>query len=928
MKFRKKKITTALACIVGSTGAMLLTQGAAAQDIRVEVTGSNIRRVEAEGALPVTIITREQIQKSGVTTTEQLLRTVTAAVQGNSTTIAASSVGQNAAGVSGVSLRGLGSQRTLVLINGKRVSAGGTITDSTTVDVNSIPLAAVERIDVLKDGASAIYGSDAIAGVINFVLRSDYVGAEAMAYGGGTQDGGGETQKYSVAAGWGNLASDRFNVMVIGSYERDNAIFGGQRRFASSAIRGDINDTTSGNTFPANISARPDASGRAAFGTRNPLAPGNCAPSVLDPNFPPTRCRFDPATYLVLLPDSEQSQFYGSARYQVTQDVQAYADLMYTRQRMHYTMQPSPVSNQFHIPADNPVANLDPLFPGTASIVLRPSSPYYPVEYVRGITGGATPELNVFWRAFALGPRNFTDTRDTPRAVVGVKGTLWDWDFDLSYLYTQTKLSEVANNGIGLYTKLLPLANSGQVNFFGPQTPQVQAQIDQAKLIGDAYTTKSTLQGVGGKVSRDIWRLPAGPLAVALGGEYRKEKFDADPGAALLIGDTTHYGGDLLPEHRSRDVKAAFAEFNIPILRTLEGNVAVRWDDYEGTGSKTTPKFSLRWQPLQQVLVRGAFGKGFRAPSLTELYQPVTLAVSANGLSDPLRCNRRDTNGNVNNSANDCLTQFPIRVGGSSSLKPEESDNYTLGFVLEPVRDFSASLDAFKIKLKNTIIFGVQPSAILADPVTYASFITRGAGDPATPGLPGHIAEINQINLNFGETRIRGLDVDLRYRLRTGGAGDVRFALSGTYFDKYEVQQPNGGFLSINGKVSPVVNGNGGVVPRWHHHVSIDWTLGPWNLVVAQNFQQSYQDIPGTLEDDTDPAFKPRKVSAYETYDVQGSYLGFRNVKLTAGVKNILNRAPPYTNAGGQNFFQSGYDPGYADPRGRFYYGSVTYSFR
>ena len=922
MKFQRKKVATALACALGVSGTVLLADTAQAQ-IKVEVTGSNIPRVEAEGALPVTVITREEIQKSGVTTTDQLMRQVSAAVQGNSNTGVASAVGTNSAGVSSASLRGLGSQRTLVLINGKRISAGGTITDSTTVDINSIPLAAIERVDVLKDGASAIYGSDAIAGVINFILRSDYTGAEATAYGGFTEDGGGETQKYSASAGWGNLGTDRYNVMVVGSYQKDNSVFGSQRDFAKSSIYGSINDTTSGNTFPANISAR-DGS----FGTRNPMAPNNCSPSLLDPNFPSTRCRFDPAPFLMLLPDIEQYQLYGSGRFQVTPNVQLYGEAMYSHQRQHYTLQPSPVSQQFSIPDQSPVANLDPRNPGTASIVLRPSSPYYPTSYVQGITGGATPDLDVFWRAFAIGSRDFTDTRETPRAVIGVKGTALSWDFDFNYLYTQTKLSEVSNNGIGLYTRLLPLANSGVVNFFGPNTPEVQAQLDQTKFIGEAYSTKSTMDGFAGKLSREIWQLPAGPMAVALGGEWRKEKFDTNPADALLIGDTTHYGGDLQPQHASRDVKALFAELNIPIIKTLEADVAVRYDDYEGTGSKTTPKYSLRWQPVRQVLVRGAYGKGFRAPSLTELYQPVTLGVSANGLSDPLRCNKTDANGVVNNSANDCLTQFPITIGGNPNLKPEESDNYTLGIVLEPVKNFSASVDYFNVKLKNTIIFGVEPASILNDLATFGSLVERGPADPSTPGLPGRITRISQQNLNFGETKVEGYDLDLRYRWTAGSAGDFRLALSGTYFDKYEVQTIEGQFVGLLGKVSPITNGNGGVIPRWHHIITLDWTRGPWNANVSQNFQLGYEDIPGTLEDNTAPDFQPRRVGNYETWDVQGSYMGFKKLKLTLGVKNLFNRDPPYTNAGGQNFFQSGYDPGYADPRGRFYYGSLTYTFK
>ena len=927
MKFQRNKFALALASILGVGGAVMLASAPAyAQTpapIKVEVTGSNIPRIQGETALPVQVITREDIDRTGATTVEQLLQTVSVALQGNSNTVAASTVGANASGVSGVSLRGLGSQRTLVLINGRRISGGGTITDSVTVDVNSIPLAAVERVEVLKDGASAIYGSDAIAGVINFILRQDYQGSEVTVFYGDTKDGGGSSKRVTGAAGFGDLGKDRYNVMIVGTYQKDEALFGRDRKFASSSINvGANNDTTSGNTFPANISAR-DGS----FGTRNPLAPDNCAPSVVSPLFPDTRCRFDTAPFLMLLPDTERGSIYSAAHFTVTPTLEAYAEASYARNRQHYTLQPSPISNQFAIPPSHPLFNVAP-YNGFAAIVLQSTSPYYPTAYVQGLTGGPTPDLNVFYRAFGLGLRDFTDTSDQPRGVIGLKGTLAGWDFDTGFLYTETKLTERDNGGIGLYTKILPLLNSGQVNFFGPNTPAIDAQLKDTLLIGDAFSTKTSMGEFFVKASRDVWQLPAGPVALALGGEFRKEKFETNPAPALLIGDTTHYGGDLLPENRSRSVTGLFAEVNIPIVKTLEGDAAVRYDDYQGTGSKTTPKFSLRWQPAQQVLVRAAYGKGFRAPSLTELFQPQTIAVSANGLNDPLRCNKPDSNGVINNSASDCATQFPILIGGNSVLKPEESDNYTVGVVWEPIPNISLALDAFQVKLKNTIIFGVDPSAVLASPIQFASLITRGPEDPTTPGLPGHVVQINQTDLNFGETKIRGLDVDLKVTYPAGDWGNFKLALNGTYFDQYEAQNLDGTFFSINGKVSPITNGAGGVIPRWHHYLSLYWNRGPWDAVVAQNFQLGYEDIPGTFEDPSDPAFKPRHVGSYETYDLQGSYTGFKKLKLALGIKNIFNRDPPYTNAGGQNVFQAGYDPGYADPRGQFFYGTVTYTFK
>src|SRR5438445_10051321 len=252
-------VATSLSIAVGTAfGFVLAASPALAQQPieRVEITGSALKRIDAETALPVQIITREEIDKTGAANVEQFLQAVGVAIQGNSNSVTATASGATSGGVSSVSLRGLGSQRTLVLIDGKRVSAGGTLTDSTTVDVNHIPVAAIERIEVLKDGASAIYGSDAIGGVINFILRKDYKGGEATAYANYTQHPGGRGWGTNALVGWGDMAKESFNATMSFDYRKQDALYGRDRDFAKSGINPDaLNDTTSGNTFPANFAA-------------------------------------------------------------------------------------------------------------------------------------------------------------------------------------------------------------------------------------------------------------------------------------------------------------------------------------------------------------------------------------------------------------------------------------------------------------------------------------------------------------------------------------------------------------------------------------------------------------------------------------------------------------------------------------------------
>ncbi len=547
---------------------------------------------------------------------------------------------------------------------------------------------------------------------------------------------------------------------------------------------------------------------------------------------------------------------------------------------------------------------------------------------MQGITGGPTPDLLVRYRSFLSGLRVLTNTSQQPRIVLGVKAKAWGWDYDASFLYAQTKLTEIDDNGYAQYSKVLPLFNSGQVNFFGPNTAAIQSEAETDNFYGEAYSTMTKLTSAALNVSRKLFDLPAGPFSMAAGVEFRRESFATDPAQPIRLGDVSGYGGNFEPINVSRNVTAAYAEFNTPIVAGVDADAAVRYDDYQRTGSVVVPKVGLRWKPFSELLLRGSYGKGFRAPALTDLYGPAVQGVSGPGLSDPLRCGKTDNNGVVNTNSNDCSTQFPILGGGRLQLSPEKSTTYTVGVVFEPASGVSLGVDAFDIKLTETIIPGFSPAAILNDLTRYGYLVTRGPLDPATPGLPGPITSINQLNLNLGTTKVQGLDLDFKIRERTQTAGTFTFDLTGTYFLKYDLQNPDGSFSSVNGQVTPITNGAGGVIPRWHHYLSLEWAIGPWDLYAAQNYQAHYTDIQGTQEDPTVPGFTERKVSAYQTFDFQAAYTGIDHLRLAVGVRNAFNTDPPYTNTGGQNYFQSGYDPGYADPRGRFIQGTVTYTFR
>jgi len=907
---------------------------------RVEITGSSIKRIEGETALPVQVITREDIQKTGASNVEQLMLTISSNASSGQL-VGASASGATTLGLSSVSLRGLNSTRTLVLINGRRVTpyGFGFVTDSVSVDINSIPLDAIDRIEILKDGASAIYGSDAIAGVVNFILRKDFKGIEATAEYGAATKNSASNKHASLAWGMGDLGKDRYNVMVVGSYTREKALFGRDRSFASSGINENaLNDTTSGNTFPANIVSADGTT----FGTVNPSAP-TCPPpySILDPAFfPTTRCRFDPSPLVTLYPDSTRYGVFSSGKFDLTPTLQLFAEASFFKSESNVVIQPTPISDQFTIPPNNPLANQFPYnaFVGGApvpgggtsgvpysTILLTSASPFYPTTFVTGITGGATPDLLVRWRANVTGNRDLTDTSKATRLVTGLRGTAGTWDYEGALLYSGSQVTERVNDGFAVLSRTLPILNSGLVNFFGPgafadgrdTSPATLAALAAAEMHGDTLRTKTSLTSIGGKASSDLATLAGGPLSLAVGAELRRETYNLDPSTELLQGDLSGYGGSFAKVDKTRTVEAVFTEVNARVLQSLELNAAVRFDHYGNVGSSTTPKIGLRYQPLKEVLLRASAGRGFRAPSLADLHSPNVTGVSIPGLTDPERCiGANDTN------PLDCQTQFPVTTGGNPNLKPEKSRNLTAGILLEPTNNVSMAIDYFWISLKDAISNGVPATTILGDTVKYASLITRGA---PTGGLPGPIVNIDQTNLNLGRIDLSGWDIDLKFS--TGATPFGRFTLSGngTYLSKYDVQNPD---LSYTTALDTVNTTSGGVTVRWRHFAALTWQAGAWTTSFTEQYQKRYTDLPGTIEQPVDPAvFIPRKVNAYDIYGVQTAWSGIKGFTITLGVRNLFDAPPPYTNAGGQTSFQGGYDPSYGDPRGRFFYGRIQYKF-
>ncbi len=927
MNPRMKKLTLALVQALGAGVAVSLAAtpvlAQQTQKIeKIEVTGSNIKRIEGEGALPVTVISREVIQKSGAQNAAELLQNISANVNGYATAAAVGDSGTP--GLAAAGLRGLGSTNTLILLNGRRLSnyafnasGGGT------VNLNQIPLAAVERIEVLKDGASAIYGTDAIGGVINFILRKDYTGAEITAYGTTTDQGGGNTRKYTGAIGFGDINKQGFNILATVDYQDDTPLKASQRKqFAGTAIRPDLGfSRTSGNAPPANFIFNGVNYNTAAANGCDP-ASGSFQINAATGAPQPARlnCRYDFTSVLDIFPPSERLAFFTRGAFQLGKDHQIFGEYHYSNNEITFASSETPVAD----------------FTGLAPFFYPAGGRYYPTSFVTPAAAGGqtirpTGDLTLAgWRAKQGGLRTNLAESEESRFVIGAQGVLAGWDYNGAYTQSRSEVTDTYIDGWFSQQRLSAAIATGNINVFttAPLDEAGLALLNGAKVLQKVRESEAEVKIFDLRASRDIMELKNGPLSLAAGFEYREEELNDRPDGVLSSGDLQGGGGALPATRASRDITAFFGELNIPILKNLEAQLAMRFDDYSDFGDTTNPKVALRWSPTKQVLVRGSYSTGFRAPSLSDLFLPPFLSNTADNHNDPIRCPNSVPIGTFVNANFECNAQFQNQLGGNPRLKPEESEQYTLGIVFEPTQNLSLAFDFFRIKRTDSI-GALGDSTVFdqfggADPLTANGRFVRGTrtatgacttdqpGNPTPANIPCGIDFVIQGQDNLGIYDTRGVDVSASFRFPKGAYGQFTLAGEGTYVYQYKYQkEKNGEYFDNEGKFTS----DNGAITRWRHYVALNWRSGPWGGTIAQNYVNGYLD-----------ASEARRVGSYETYDLQGTWEGWRGLQVTLGVRNVLDRDPPASDQG--QFFQVGYDPRYTDPRGRMYYMGLKYAFK
>lgn len=928
-RFRRSVVSRAAITALWGTAAMLAAQETLAQQTsleRVEITGSAIRRVDAETALPVVVLQKADIERSGATSVVDLLQRLPA-IQGSTGETA--SVGGETFGFSGVSVHDLGESRTLVLLNGHRMAlfGGQTLTGfAAGFDLNALPVAAIERVEVLTDGASALYGSDAVAGVVNFITkRGSTEGQVTLGY--SSPKGGAKETRFSLTKGFGDLDKNGFNVLFSYAHDERTKLDATQRSFARTANLYFSRDGKSyraqqitARSIPANVV---DDAGNVV--NPNLITTGSCAPKsfrVTDGG--DDYCAFDFVGELEIFPVRKRDAGFLSGTVNIGAH-QAYADLLVSQSKQ--TSRLAPVPGAISIPTTSPLFT----------------------QYLAPI--GITEDTIALYRIYDMGKRTSSDKADFIDFVGGLKGTVFsNWDYDAFYTHSQSKAASNISGYPGARA-IARLRASGLLNPFvgiGQQTAAAQSAIAAANYSGYWNGGKSTLDTINLRGSTELAKLPAGPLALGVGVNYNREKFQsqpslfaqgklADPVAGTLC-DPNATSGSLVCDQRFGDAAAnvaysadrktwgAYAELQIPVIKDLEVTLSARHDNYSDFGNTDNGKVAFRWKLSPQALVRGSVGTGFHAPTVPQ----VAAALQPYGVTtDHYSCTAalQQIATSLGAECQPGSLQYDQFAGGNSVLKPERSRQATLGFRVEPAVWLSAGVDWWWVAVKDT--FGQLPEqSVFADPLAYPGSWTS----TVDVGTGKRYLAFKATNLNLGKSYSSGIDFDITSKTKTPyGALDMKF--NATYMLREVAQQIiNGPYYSAIGDFG---NNVGGVTFRVQGRAAASLKTGAFTNTLGMNFKSGYRDQETTVEvldaagNVTGTEDIRVKVPWYYTFDWQTQWEINKTFTLTVGALNLFNRAPPLAvSSGGNNRGQQfGYDDRYYDSRGRTWYVNATARF-
>ncbi|MGZ8294644.1 MAG: TonB-dependent receptor domain-containing protein [Telluria sp.] len=903
--------------LIGLIGAQAVAQEAPIQ--RVEITGSAIKRIQREGALPVQVISKETIARTGATTVSDLVQKLPA-MQGF--TIEAIAAGTNSGGRTTASIHDLGGSYTLVLLNGRRMAP---LQDSgSAVNLNSIPLSAVERVEVLTDGASALYGADAIAGVINFILKKNYQGVAIDAGYVHPEHEGGKSANASITAGFGDFDTDGYNVLMTYRHDEQQQLKAPQRSFAKTAYIpfawdgvNYIYDRTSTSTTPANATVsftNPGVNKGIGF---NPYqkANGSCAelnvPYLSNDAFT-NFCSFDFAATVEIIPESKRDTFFTSGRMKLGENATAFADLSLGRFDLTARIAANPVN--VSIPKGSALYNQH----------IQPN--LTPAQQTLATGAVAT------FRAVDWGTRDSQTITDVRHLVAGVEAAAYGWDFNSALTLSKYKIDEKYTGGYMLNTEFRAMLTNRTFDPFAPagtQTDAAKALIQGSLFKGSIREAYSDMKGFDVRGSREVFELPGGAASVAVGADYRELNQVQTASAAAKNGTIYAFSAPAENDY-TRDSTGAFAELAMPVLKNLEMTAAVRWDKYSAvkdalakkdvgdSQDASTYKVTARYSPTQQILLRASYGTGFRVADQDSIASPVVAAgVTAGSYTCPPALESEN--------AGFCRpgrAQYDVKRGGNAALSPEESEQYTLGFRIEPSSSVTFGADLWDVRMTNQVS-SVSEVQAFADPAKFrelfSSFTNPGTGEQKWAFL--------QAPINIGRSHYRGIDWDFTVGEKYS-FGKMTMNVNGTHMLKANYTTP--GTDNVWTDSMDRYGINNAVTFRNIARASVALESGKMVNSLTLNWRNGYTDAPANPYNVATKANITTairlEVPSYTTIDYQGKYNISKKWDVRLGVKNLMDKEPPLslrTSSG----HQVGYDPRYADTMGRTLYLNTSYTF-
>ena len=977
-----KYTVVALAVLALTAPAIAQTTAAAttAAPQRVEVTGSLIKRIDRTTPSVVQTITREEIRGSGYTTLSDLLRANGAVDTG--------SIGDGAAsgfvgGLSTISLRGLGSQSTLILINSRRVAPVGAVDINfgrgSLVSVNTIPQGAIDRVEVVKDGASAMYGSDAMAGVINYILRKDYQGAEGTASYSANDKGKGATKSAGVTFGFGNIDTQRFNVFgglefskrdsvmysdikdrgnqalydswnnqqsILSRFTPDSsASFYGNYYRVPTALTGStvINGITVQNTnlSGANyLGTQPGCPDERTVGKGVPNRPAGFAATTAGLRDGFCRFNFDNADETIAAQDKTNAVVRGT--FAISNNLTAFADLMFaqtktTEKRIPYALTTTLVTS------GNTTATTWPKIDGsfkTQSTIILPAT--HPDNPTRGTATAQPVQLIYRFEDLKLGDIN--DLKST-RLTAGVEGTAMGWDFESALLFNRQDNTRIQQDRVRSSLLNASIA-SGTYRFGG-----VNNDAAKASVASDALNTgNSDILSLDVRASREWFKMAGGNASIAVGAEVRREKLESVPDETYGTGD--YIGLVANGASGTRNVVAAFTELIMPVNKSVEAQAALRLERYSDFGNSTTGKLGFTWTPVPSVLLfRGTAATGFRAPSISQISDSYVLSFHSfqeRRITDTLRCNSANFSSLANPPVNrDCNVlgftavpsgtvnpgSIPTVVAANKTLKPETSRSFTLGMLAQPSEAIDFALDVWYFQRDDEI--RVQRGADIMDAYNAdrngpaAAQVIRDP-NPQTwlPGVAnsGPIILLQRQYGNYKWTKTAGVDYDFTWRLPATEFGKFSVKLVGTYTRRYDR-------LVLAGAPVDYLAGTSTIdIPKSRGNLTFSWKTDNWSTWLRRNHSDrmtttttatclTSTTVANTFLRDNGLC----QVGKDKTVDVGGSYSGFKDLVLTASVSNINN---DYGRSNGIPSVFTYWDPGLTASLGRRFNVGATYNFK